>query len=105
MASIPLKNLAGEDKGSVEVSDAVFAARVNQPLVHQSVVQLLANPRLGTHDVKGRGEVSRAAEQSRGDRRELAAPAREVALRLCGEGAGSFLARILGRIAKTCPRR
>ncbi len=58
MASIPLRTLSGEDKGSVEVSDDVFAARVNEPLVHQSVVQLLANQRLGTHDVKGRGEVS-----------------------------------------------
>lgn len=57
MATIPLRTLSGEDKGTVEVSDEVFAARVNEPLVHQSVVQLLANQRLGTHAVKGRGEV------------------------------------------------
>jgi large subunit ribosomal protein L4 len=57
MASIPLRTLSGEEKGSVEVSDDVFAAPVNEPLVHQSVVQQLANQRLGTHDVKNRGEV------------------------------------------------
>lgn len=55
---VPLRSLAGEDLGSVDVSDEVFAAPMNEPLVHQSVVQLLANQRLGTNKVKTRGEVS-----------------------------------------------
>ena len=58
MAKVPLKNLAGEDLGTVNVSDAVFAAPINESLVHQAVVRLLANARLGTHKTKTRGEVS-----------------------------------------------
>jgi len=58
MANIPLKNLAGEDLGVLEVSDAVFAAPINESLVHQAVVRLLANARLGTHKTKTRGNVS-----------------------------------------------
>jgi len=58
MAKVPLKNLAGDDLGSVDVSDAVFGAPVNEPLVHQAVVRLQANARLGTHKTKTRGMVS-----------------------------------------------
>jgi large subunit ribosomal protein L4 len=57
-AQIPLRNLAGDEIGSVEVSDEVFAAPVNEALVHQAVVRLMANQRLGTHKTKTRGEVS-----------------------------------------------
>lgn len=58
MAQIRVRNLAGNDVGSVDVSNEVFAARINEPLVHQAVVQLLANQRLGTHKAKTRSEVS-----------------------------------------------
>ncbi len=58
MAQVPLRNLAGEDMGTVEVSDAVFGAPLNEALVHQAVVRLLANLRLGTHKTKTRGAVS-----------------------------------------------
>jgi large subunit ribosomal protein L4 len=58
MPQIPLKNLAGEDLGSIDVSAEVFGAPVNEPLVHQAVVRLLANRRLGTHKTKTRGQVS-----------------------------------------------
>jgi large subunit ribosomal protein L4 len=40
------------------LSDAVFGARVNGPLMHQAVVRILADKRLGTHKAKTRGEVS-----------------------------------------------
>jgi large subunit ribosomal protein L4 len=55
---IPVKNVAGEQVGEIELSDAVFAAPVNNSLMHQALVRQLANARLGTHDTKGRAEVS-----------------------------------------------
>jgi large subunit ribosomal protein L4 len=58
MATVPLKNLAGEDLGSIDLSDTVFAVEVNEALVHQAVVRLQANARLGTHKTKTRGNVS-----------------------------------------------
>jgi large subunit ribosomal protein L4 len=55
---VPLKNVAGEQVGEIELSDAVFAAPVSKPLMHQALVRQLANARLGTHDTKVRWEVS-----------------------------------------------
>lgn len=51
-------NMAGEKVGQVELSDTIFAAPINEPLMHQALTRQLANARLGTHKVKGRGEVS-----------------------------------------------
>jgi large subunit ribosomal protein L4 len=56
--NLPLKNMAGSQVGEIEVSDAVFAAPVNQHLMHQALVRQLSNARLGTHDTKTRGEVA-----------------------------------------------
>lgn len=50
-------NMAGERIGEVELSDAVFAAPINNALMHQALVRQLANARLGTHKTKTRGEV------------------------------------------------
>src|SRR5512143_3070374 len=55
---VPLMNIAGEAIGQVELFDTIFAAPVNEPLMHQALVRQLANARLGTHKVKGRSEVS-----------------------------------------------
>lgn len=55
---VPLKNVAGEQVGEVELSDAIFAAPVNNPLMHQALVRQLSNARLGTHSTKTRGEVA-----------------------------------------------
>jgi len=55
---LPLKNVAGEQVGEIELSDAVFAAPVNNPLMHQALVRQLSNARLGTHSTKTRGEVA-----------------------------------------------
>jgi large subunit ribosomal protein L4 len=52
-----MKNMAGEEVGQVELVDAIFAAPVNQPLMHQALVRQMANARLGTAKVKGRSEV------------------------------------------------
>lgn len=55
---LPLKNIAGEQVGEVQLSDAVFAAPVNKPLMHQALMRQLSNARLGTHKTKTRGEVA-----------------------------------------------
>lgn len=56
---LPLRNMAGEIVGQVELLDEVFAAPVNVAVMHQALVRQLANARLGTHDTKTRGEVNR----------------------------------------------
>jgi large subunit ribosomal protein L4 len=51
-------NLAGEQVEVITLSDAVFGAPVNVPLMHQAVVRIQADRRAGTHKAKTRGEVS-----------------------------------------------
>lgn len=55
---VALMNMAGETVGQVELADAIFAAPINKPLMHQALMRQLANARLGTHKTKTRGEVS-----------------------------------------------
>jgi large subunit ribosomal protein L4 len=57
MAEIPVKNLAGEQVETITVSDAIFGAPINGPLMHQAVQRILADRRLGTHKAKTRSEV------------------------------------------------
>jgi large subunit ribosomal protein L4 len=52
-----MKNMAGEQVGEIELSDAIFGAPVNRGLMHQALLRQLANARLGTHKTKTRGEV------------------------------------------------
>ena len=47
----------GASIGSVELSEALFAAPVNEAVLHQAVTAQLAARRIGTHDTKTRGEV------------------------------------------------
>lgn len=54
---LPVYNLAGEVVDHVELSDAVFGAPPNIPLLHQAVVRHLANRRQGTQSTKGRGDL------------------------------------------------
>jgi len=54
---VSMKNMAGNQAGEIELSDAIFAASINKPLMHQALVRQLANARLGTHKTKGRSEV------------------------------------------------
>ena len=55
---IPVYNLAGEVVEHIEISDEVFAAPLNQAVVHQAVVRQQANARQGTASTKTRSEVS-----------------------------------------------
>ena len=54
---VSLKNMEGNEVGSVELSDAIFAADINTDVMHQALVRQLANRRLGTHKTKTRSEV------------------------------------------------
>jgi large subunit ribosomal protein L4 len=57
MPQTTLFDRTGADVGSVELSDALFAAPVNTAVLHQVVTAQLAGRRLGTHDTRTRGEV------------------------------------------------
>jgi len=52
-----MKNMAGEQVGEIELSEAVFGAPVNRGLMHQALLRQLANARLGTHSTKTRAQV------------------------------------------------
>jgi len=57
MPVVDVKNLEGKTVGQVELADAVFGARVNTSLLHETTRWYLAAQRAGTHKTKGRGEV------------------------------------------------
>ncbi|MCI8706178.1 50S ribosomal protein L4 [Lachnospiraceae bacterium JLR.KK009] len=57
MANVAVYNMEGNEVGSLELSDAVFGAKINEHLVHMAVVQQLANNRQGTQKAKTRAEV------------------------------------------------
>ena len=58
MAKVSVYNIEGNEVGSIELNDAVFGVEVNEHLVHQAVVNQLANKRQGTQSAKTRSEVS-----------------------------------------------
>ena len=58
MATVSVYNMEGNEVGTMELNDAVFGAKINEHLVHMSVVQYLANKRQGTQKAKTRAEVS-----------------------------------------------
>jgi large subunit ribosomal protein L4 len=58
MAELPVLDLTGQQVDTIALSDDVFAAPVNVPLMHQAVRRILADRRLGTHKAKTRSEVS-----------------------------------------------
>jgi large subunit ribosomal protein L4 len=57
MATLEIKNMAGERVGEIELADAVFAAPVKEHLLHEVVVAQLAARRRGTASTKVRREV------------------------------------------------
>ncbi|MFV0520457.1 MAG: 50S ribosomal protein L4 [Lachnospirales bacterium] len=57
MANVPVYNMSGASVGTMEVSDSIFAVEINDSVVHQAVVQYLANQRQGTKNTKTRAEV------------------------------------------------
>ena len=57
MASVSVYNKDGKDIYKMDLNDSVFAAPVNEHLVHMAVVLQLANKRQGTQKAKTRSEV------------------------------------------------
>ncbi|MDO5695515.1 MAG: 50S ribosomal protein L4 [Eubacteriales bacterium] len=57
MAKVSVFNIEGEQVGDIELNDGVFAANVNEHLIHKAVVHYLAERRQGTKGTKTRAEV------------------------------------------------
>ena len=55
---VPVKNLANEAVGEIELDDAVFAVAVREDLIHRAVNWQLAKRRSGNHKTKGISEIS-----------------------------------------------
>jgi large subunit ribosomal protein L4 len=47
----------GKEGGTVDLAETLFAAPINETLIHQAVVRQMAGRRLGTADTLTRGEV------------------------------------------------
>ena len=58
MATVEVKDTKGKKVGQAELADSVFAIEPNTFAVHQVVRSQMAARRQGTHDTKGRSEVS-----------------------------------------------
>jgi large subunit ribosomal protein L4 len=58
MPNLKVVNMAGEEVGSIELSDKVFGAEVNGAVLHSAVRAYLMNQRQGTQSTLTRTEVS-----------------------------------------------
>lgn len=57
MPNIKVYKMDGSEAGTMKLSDKVFGAEYNEPLIHQAVVTRLANERQGTKSTLTRTEV------------------------------------------------
>ncbi len=57
MANVSVYNMEGSEVGKMDLNDKVFAAKVNEHLMHMAVTLQLANRRQGTQKAKTRSEV------------------------------------------------
>ncbi len=57
MPSIKVYRMDGSEAGEMQLSDKIFGAEYNEPLIHQAVVTRLANERQGTKSTLTRTEV------------------------------------------------
>ena len=58
MASVKVLDAKGKETGAMQLKPDVFDVSVRTPLLHQAVVREMADRRAGTHDTRGRSEVS-----------------------------------------------
>lgn len=58
MAKLKVHDIQGKETGSVALPDAIFGGKVNEAVIHQTVLMYLANKRQGNASTKTRGEVS-----------------------------------------------
>jgi large subunit ribosomal protein L4 len=57
VAKLDVLNMSGEKVGEIQLSDSIFGVEVNKQVLHQVVVNYLANQRQGTQSAKTRAEV------------------------------------------------
>ena len=62
MPTVKVRNLKNKEVGEVQLSDAVFDAPFNEPLIHAAVRNFMANARQGTSATKTRGDVRIGAQ-------------------------------------------
>lgn len=55
--NVKVFDMSGKETGSIELNKNIFGAEVNEHVMHQAVVQYLANQRQGTKSAKTRAEV------------------------------------------------
>jgi large subunit ribosomal protein L4 len=58
MPTVQVLDGKGKQAGTLELRADVFGVEIKGPLLHQAVVRELADRRVGTHDTRGRSEVS-----------------------------------------------
>jgi large subunit ribosomal protein L4 len=58
MPTVQVLDANGKQSGTMELKPDVFGTEVSVPLLHQAVTRELNDRRVGTHDTKGRSEVS-----------------------------------------------
>ncbi|MBI4562444.1 MAG: 50S ribosomal protein L4 [Candidatus Rokubacteria bacterium] len=58
MPAVPVLNADGTTGETLELKPEVFGVKVRVPLLHQAVTRELAGRRAGTHETKGRSQVS-----------------------------------------------
>jgi large subunit ribosomal protein L4 len=58
MPQTPILTSDGKPAGKVDLPESLFAAPVNEALIHQAVLRQLAGQRVGTSDTLTRGRVS-----------------------------------------------
>src|SRR6187551_1846435 len=63
MPTVKVRNLKNKEVGEVQLSEAVFDAPFNEPLIHAAVRNFMANARQGTSATKTRGDVSGAGRK------------------------------------------
>lgn len=55
--NVKVFDMSGKETGSIQLNENIFGVEVNQHVMHQAVVQYLANQRQGTKSAKTRAEV------------------------------------------------
>jgi large subunit ribosomal protein L4 len=58
MPTVNVLDANGQPVGTLDLKPDVFGVEIRVPLLHQAVERELADRRVGTHDTKGRSEVS-----------------------------------------------
>ena len=58
MPTAKMFNMAGQQVGEVELSEAIFGIEPNAAVLHENVKNYLANQRQGTQGARSKGEVS-----------------------------------------------